>query len=409
MKINKLMLTLAVAASAFAACNKQETTPVVNEIGNKSIVLNIANVVTPTKAAGTEATVGKNQVVLNNYQIFFVDGNGKFYNPKDATASNATVPTYFTVNEGDDLTHQFHFLDNNVTRVIVVGNKGADFAPANEDDLWDALANVQIADQQEQNALILYGSDSSLEETDDHYISEDAAEGVTGTDQHPSPVYKAVITLKPAVARFEIVGYEYAQVMKDGVAQPREYASVTVENQSLIGYYDSASFTSEGEEDWTVTPGAITRQNQTYTWDNVYQEYFLNEAALDKTKWYFDTVSEVVLTNAAPVKALATLDEKTAIYAGNAYAYHVYPSTVEEKANVVPSFIFQISGSDGTITTPMYLQTKSFTGLSAIEAGNVYQMNVKFDDSVLKAAEKCIDVEISVHEWVVTVVTPNFK
>ena len=66
------------------------------------------------------------------------------------------------------------------------------------------------------------------------------------------------------------------------------------------------------------------------------------------------------------------------------------------------------------IKTPMYLQTKSFTDkdgkeLKAVEAGNVYQMTVMFDDSVLKAAEKCIDVKITVHKWVVNVVTPNFK
>jgi hypothetical protein len=35
-------------------------------------------------------------------------------------------------------------------------------------------------------------------------------------------------------------------------------------------------------------------------------------------------------------------------------------------------------------------------------------MTVVFDDSNLAAAEKCIDVKITVHKWVVTVVTPEF-
>jgi hypothetical protein len=56
----------------------------------------------------------------------------------------------------------------------------------------------------------------------------------------------------------------------------------------------------------------------------------------------------------------------------------------------------------------MYLQTKSLTGCAATKAGVVYQMEVKFDDTVLKAAEKCIDVEIFVHDWHVIVVTPEF-
>jgi hypothetical protein len=162
MKLSKLMLTLAVAASAFAACNKQETTPVVNEIGNKSIVLNIANVLPATKTPGTQ--IGATQVTLNDYQIFFVDEDGNFYSPKDATAS-AVEDTYFEVTEESTLSHQFHFLDNNVTRVIVVGNKGADFAPANEAALWAALEIGNRPENKGKSIVVL------LPDTGERYLS----------------------------------------------------------------------------------------------------------------------------------------------------------------------------------------------------------------------------------------------
>ena len=379
---------MAVAASALAACNKQETTPVVNDnMGNKSIVLNIANVLPATKTPGT-SIADQTQVTLNDYQIFFVDGNGTFYSPKDATAS-AAAETYFEVTEESTLSHQFHFLDNNVTRVIVVGNKGADFAPANETALWAALANVAVEDQQNEDALILYGSDSDLKTTADHNSYE---------DQHPSPVYKAEVNLMPAVARFEVTGYEYAQttVAEGETAPAREYASVVMNNQSLIGFYDAASFKSTDEKTWTVTRGTMSKPVVTYTWDNVYQEYFSKLTDTDKGAWYYDATA-YTLDAANEFKAAATSGETM-----DCYAYHVYPAAV-------PSFIFQITATDANgIVTPMYLQTKGFTGLTEIAAGNVYQMNVKFDDSVLKAAEKCIDVEITVHKWVVTVVTPEF-
>lgn len=379
------MLTLAVAASAFAACNKQETTPVVNDnMGNKSIVLNIANVLPATKTPGTQ--IGATQVTLNDYQIFFVDGNGTFYSPKDATAS-AAAETYFEVTEESTLSHQFHFLDNNVTRVIVVGNKGADFAPANEAALWAALANVPVGEQQNENNLILYGSDSDLKTTANHDSYE---------DQHPAPVYKAEVNLMPAVARFEVTGYEYAQVMEEGVAQPREYASVVMNNQSLIGFYGTASLTSTGEANWTVTPGALAKPLVTYTWDNVYQDYFSELTDADKAAWYYDATAYTL--NAANNYVAAATSGETS----DCYAYNVFPAAV-------PSFIFQITATDANgIVTPMYLQTKGFTGLDAIAAGNIYQMEVEFDDTVLKAAEKCIDVKITVHKWVVTVVTPEF-
>ena len=409
------MLTMAVAASAFAACNKQETTPVVNDnMGNKSIVLNIANVLPATKAAGTEATIANGtQVTLNNYQVFFVDEDGNFYEPKDFT-SDATT-RYFTVTSdgsNKDFTHQFHFLDNKVTRVIVVGNMGEGFAPANETALWKLLENVKIAKQQEASSLILYGSDSDL--------TPDAPEHVDTEDQHPKPVYQAEVNLMPAVARFEIVGYEYAQVMEEGVAQPREYASVVMNNQSLIGFYENAALKSVGEKDWQVNVAnmhklgwdAAASKVVLYNWDNVYQNYFtpLAEAVAAATEddpaWYYDAMTDVTLNATGEYKKmLATQPEDataTTPYNGNAYAYHVFPTAV-------PSFIFQITGSDGTITTPMYLQTKRLSGASSLEAGKIYQMVVKFDDSVLKAAEKCIDVKITVHDWQVVVVTPEFK
>lgn len=384
MKLSKLMLTMAVAASAFAACNKQETTPVVNEVGNKSIVLNIANVLPATKTPGTQ--LDTTQVTLNDYQIFFVDGDGNFYSPKNATASAAEA-TYFEVTDSSTFSHQFHFLDNNVTRVIVVGNKGAGFAPANETALWTALSNIAVADQQDEDDLILYGSDSDLQTTANHDSYE---------DQHPKPVYKAEVNLMPAVARFEVTGYEYAQVIEEGVAQPREYASVVMNNQSLIGFYGTASLSSTGEDDWTVTPGALAKPLVTYTWDNVYQQYFANLTNADKAAWYYDATAYTL--NAANNYVAAATSGETS----DCYAYNVFPAAV-------PSFIFQITATDANdIVTPMYLQTKRFTGLTEIAAGNVYKMNVKFDDTVLKAAEKCIDVKITVHKWVVTVVTPEF-
>ena len=374
---------MAVAASAFAACNKQETTPVVNDnMGNKSIVLNIANVLPATKTPGTQ--IGATQVTLNDYQIFFVDGNGTFYSPKDATAS-AAAETYFEVTEESDLSHQFHFLDNNVTRVIVVGNMGKDFAPANEDALWKLLENVKIEDQQEEDMqnLILYGSDSDLKTTANHDSYE---------DQHPSPVYKAEVNLMPAVARFEVTGYEYAQVGET----PREYTSVVINNQSLIGFYGTASLESTGETNWTVTPGDFAKPLVTYTWDNVYQQYFAKLTDADKAAWYYDATAYTL--NAANNYVAAATSGET----NDCYGYNVFPAAV-------PSFIFQITATDANgIVTPMYLQTKGFTGLDAIAAGNVYQMEVEFDDTVLKAAEKCIDVKITVHKWVVTVVTPEF-
>ena len=385
MKLNKLMLAMAVAASAFVACNKQETTPMVNEIGNKSIVMSIANVQAPTKSAGT-SIADQTQVTLNNYQVFFSDGI-TLYTPQNETAS-AEAETYFVVNAttgvNKNFDHQFHFLDNNVTRVIVVGNLNEKFPVENgttkEVDLWASFQNLNIEDQQDENNLILFGSDSDLKTTANHDSYE---------DQHPAPVYKALVNLMPAVARFEVTGYQYNE------GADAEYKSVLMNNQSLIGFYDSAVISSTGETNWTIKPGTMSKEVVQYSWDNVYQSYFSKLTEADKAAWYYDNVN-VALAPSATATAAAPSETQ------NCYAYHVFPTAV-------PSFIFQITATDANgIVTPMYLQTESLTGCDATKAGVVYQMVVKFDDSVLKAAEKCIDVEIFVHDWHVVVVTPEF-
>ena len=387
MKINKLMLTLAVAASAFAACNKQETTPVVNDnMGNKSIVMSIANVQAPTKSAGT-SIADQTQVTLNNYQVFFSDGT-TLYTPKDATASEAKVQTYFEVNAttgvNKNFDHQFHFLDNNVNRVVVVGNLDAEYPVENgktkEADLWASFQNLNIKDQQNENDLILFGSDSDLKTTANHDSYE---------DQHPAPVYKALVNLMPAVARFEVTGYQYNE------GADAEYRSVVMNNQSLIGFYDSAVISSTGETNWTIKPGTMSKEVVQYSWDDVYQSYFSKLTDADKAAWYYDDVNVTLAPSATATPAAPSETQ-------NCYAYHVFPTAV-------PSFIFQITATDASgIVTPMYLQTESLTGCAATKAGVVYQMVVKFDDTVLKAAEKCIDVEIFVHDWHVVVVTPEF-
>ena len=387
MKINKLMLTLAVAASAFAACNKQETTPVVNDnMGNKSIVMSIANVQAPTKSAGT-SIADQTQVTLNNYQVFFSDGT-YLYTPKTATAEEFTADseypwgTFFEATAGSE--QEFHFLDNNVNRVVVVGNLDAEYPVENgktkEADLWASFQNLNIKDQQNENDLILFGSDSDLKTTANHDSYE---------DQHPAPVYKALVNLMPAVARFEVTGYQYNE------GADAEYRSVVMNNQSLIGFYDSAVISSTGETNWTIKPGTMSKEVVQYSWDDVYQSYFSKLTDADKAAWYYDDVN-VTLAPSATATAAAPSETQ------NCYAYHVFPAAV-------PSFIFQITAKDANnIVTPMYLQTESLTGCAATKAGVVYQMVVKFDDSVLKAAEKCIDVEIFVHDWHVIVVTPEF-
>ena len=88
------LIVCLVAVALFAACNKEDITPTVEQ-GNKSIALSIANLA-PTKTANSDQVADNSAVKLNSFQVFFVDGTTKqLYTPKtvDASAAAATDMT----------------------------------------------------------------------------------------------------------------------------------------------------------------------------------------------------------------------------------------------------------------------------------------------------------------------------
>mgnify|MGYP003501426627 CR=1 FL=1 len=87
------------------------------------------------------------------------------------------------------------------------------------------------------------------------------------------------------------------------------------------------------------------------------------------------------------------------------YAYQVFPGAV-------PQFLVSLTGKEGGINSPLYLMTSALkvgeTALTTIEAGKVYRMTMVFSDDNLQAPEKCVEVVITVDDWNVIVVTPEF-
>ena len=420
------MLTMAVAASAFAACNKQETTPVVNETAQKSVRLNLTNILPATKTLGETIEHGTS-VQLNNFTVFFTDGT-TLYTPKyvdgSALKDNKPVQTSWTFTKDNPFeadTYEFHFLPKAVDQVIVVGNYEFKTLPTTYDALEELIENVTVSQEQKAADLLLFGTDTSLENSEDHVFNEEDPE----TIQHPDPYVVADIDLFPTVARFEVVGFEYAQakkVVKDpetgaetvtNELLPRNYELMNVDNLSVRNYYVGATLSCDG----TIANGALdalANNGAAYTTDNVYVNYFSPLAAAvaaateDDPAWYSDAL-EIDLNASAPVWGIAQAKVPTTDYKNpvNAYVYHVLPG-------VTPYFMVKLTGENPTAIagqttkSPLYLQTNNFAGLGTITAGSIYRMCIKFDDSNLQQPEKCVKVDVSVDTWDVTVVTPEF-
>ena len=389
MRLSKLMLGMAVAAVSFAACNKEDITPSVEQ-GNKSVTLSLANVL-QTKSASNK--VAADEIQLNSFQVFFSDGTD-LYSPKTVDGKG-TATTRFTQQEEDGL-YEFHFLPKAVNQVIVVGNM-AQLDVTTHAALLAAVKDLTVGGEQNPANVRLMGIDTSLEAGK----TEHAAGNNTGI-QHPDPYVHADVNLSPAVARFEITGFEYA--LKTG-AEKRNYTAMTVENLSIRNYYTKAEVNfanvpTTDAADLLNFGGALTK-------DNVYVNYFnVLEAG-----WWLDKVGTTLDADAyaAVVNVPGATETEPA---KDCYAYNVFPGAL-------PQFLMQLTGAEGGVESPLYLMTSALkvknsdnelVALTAedITAGNVYRMAMKFDDNNLQNPEKCIEVSITVDEWVVVAVTPEF-
>ena len=387
------MLGMAVAAVSFAACNKEDITPSVEQ-GNKSVTLSLANVL-QTKSASNQ--VAADEIKLNSFQVFFSDGT-TLYSPKNVDGKG-TATTRFTQQEEDGL-YEFHFLPKAVNQVIVVGNM-AQLDVTTHAALLAAVKDLTVGGEQNPANVRLMGIDTSLEAGKTEHVADNNT-GINTGIQHPDPYVHADVNLSPAVARFEITGFEYA--LKTG-AEKRNYTTMTVDNLSIRNYYTKAEVNfanvpTTDAADLLNFGGALTK-------DNVYVNYFnvLEEG------WWLDEVGTTLDADAyaAVVNVPGATETEPA---KDCYAYNVFPGAL-------PQFLMQLTGAEGGVESPLYLMTSALKVKNAnnemvaltaedITAGNVYRMAMRFDDSNLQNPEKCIEVSITVDEWVVVAVTPEF-
>ena len=363
----KLMFAALAAAAVFTACNKENPVQEPVQPVNKSVVINLANVMPSTKAEGTTIANGT-QITLNNYQVFFADAAGTLHTPKTETAVEG-AETYFSfTDEGTpDVTKQFHFLPQSVKEVIVIGNYGEEIEVGDEEGqintktaLMNLVKTLNIADQQDPTELMLYGIDQSLTA-----MPTNTNHTQVGEDVHPEPLFKAEINLHPAVARVEVTGFEYAQVPATGTqaAPARFFSEMTIENLSVINWYEAATvaLVEDSVVDNQIVKGlsvVVDEDDQDayfggfYNDDTMFPDYLqpIKTAveAMDEQPWYFDAIAETMPAN-------YVLGANNVTAAGvDCYAYHVFPGAT-------PRFIAELTGVntvDGVdITTKLYLQT----------------------------------------------------
>ena len=88
----------------------------------------------------------------------------------------------------------------------------------------------------------------------------------------------------------------------------------------------------------------------------------------------------------------------------NIITYGVTESTVSDDN---PELLLSFYGVNGTSKTPLYLHGK-FTKVDPFEAGKIYRVLFPIEDSKWDQPERCVELTVTVADWSIVSVTPNF-
>lgn len=384
MKLTKLMLSACVAALALVSCNKEETTPVSENL--KSVQISLANVGFATKGAGTTEKLDGTPITLNSLQLFFTDGTD-FYKAKDASG-NTIESTYYTGESIPTGTLSFHSLPASVRTVIAVGNCSS-LSTGNVKTL-----QLQIANQQNPDNLALY--DEVLLTND--MLTDASHDGENYNPEHQTKVYKVDIVLEPKVARLELRGVSYtdqnmfSSVELDGVAFPDYHGEAVLRTGNIVQ---------------NTTSSLQLTQTEIF---NYFEAYMAQKIVNpDYAVWNIDAVSKEFTETGT--------DQNINL------AYNFFPG-----ADAYPRLIFHFTTTtnEGTADAPVLVDYPAYltiltyrtsendqnTVLRDIDfkAGYIYRMEpMKFSDSDLVHQDRCLDVNVTVAKWNAIVVYPSFR
>ena len=350
--MKKFFMVLAAVAVAVTSCVQSDDDFAVKG-PQKSVQFSLANVIT---SRGVDAMIpNATKVTLKDCQVFFVGSDGTLYSGMNVNGS--AVSHYFAT--APTAVQTFHFLPAAVEKVVVVGNYGSEITTATKLDDIKASATTW-EDQQDNESLLVYGEAELVKAADD--------------DVHAN-TYKAVVNVKPLVARIEIGGFVC------GFSDTPAYDQVKVTMVALNNYHANA----------TVGGGVSNLKNETINTNTAYP--FFNATAPVDSK---DVLSDVVLTKTTPSHNFDT---------DSYLVYHTFAGTV-------PQLVVRVTGVKGSVESPLYLATNGFKqeGVSVTEftPGTIYRMNFAFADTALAQPEKCVEVSIEAAEWVIVNVTPEF-
>ena len=366
MRIKQTLLTVAVAALGLAACSKEDSAGRPGDTQPKSVTITLANVEPEVRAPGSAITPDS-KVNLKNYYVFFSDGTN-LHKAKQENGTDDAVQ--FIDNPSGNLTQTFHFLPAEVNEVIVIGNiTETDYKDITTRADLDKILN--LADEQDAADLTLYGTDNRLTPAD--------------TDDHGGNLYTAEVNLLPRIARIEVE--KFGCTFQD----PATYSQFVLNHMALNNYHTQLKGLSNTVQG-TVNHAPV---DEGTVWP------FLSDLTENHaSEWHHDDNLNITLT---------AQNGQTVTDATKYLAYHFFPNK-----GTMPELVLSLTGTKSGVTEPLYLKTEGFkengtASITEFQPGHIYKVDFTFDEATsLSNPQKCVQVTVTVAQWKVHTVTPDF-
>ena len=382
MRARNLFLMALAASMTLVACDKNE-----NEMGGptdmqpKRVTVKLPNLAPApgTRAVG-DAMQDGSQVELTDFKVFFLDASEApitvpQYNGQDQQVyfSSADETWGEIAASGKDLT--FHFLPYQTAKVVVVGNQGdIDYAT-----LADKTEDVPNDSDGDHPTYTLYGEDELTEG------------GAPDSESHEN-VYQASVNLEPRVSRFEIYGFEY-ELAKDPATN--KYTSVKLDKIALNHYYTKYDFVTKIPDE------------ESKVFDNLDESTLWSWVESAKVPWADELSSTTALTLTPGQSKAPNGDAVAADDGEGAKAIITYGLAHVEDAANNPELLLTLHGTTADGEEPIYLRG-TFTNSQAFNSGKIYRVLYSFSDDDFTQPERCVELKVTVANWTVVPVTPEF-
>lgn len=403
-------LLVACAGLGLFACNTENDPVIENGDGvTKSVSLKLNGISGSLNTKAVEpGTAVAGKIVLKDLKIVFYDktaANGPIYRIEefDGTSTSPTDVANWTALTGT-AGYIFHDLDPKVNAVLVVGNwknEGKTFT-------WTHVSSIKssvLLAANENKAVSDFSSPTPVTSTKNYVTlwGQDEDISPTFTDPlHPNATtYSAAVNIKPLVSRFEIGNIQCTDLNTPGSI----YSSFDLKGIGLIDM-SLENTIAQSEIPGVSSPRLVINTNIIESGTPGAGQYLFGSPT-NAISWAYNSITPV------------TISAATTIYnpeGTKKFVYNFFPDpTGFPNIKLVLDNVMLKTGPESSFD---YVVTANFkdspTGSTVVpSAGKIYTIDLAFKEENIGPWDpdlfKCVIVNVTVADWVIVPLYPEFK